>query len=368
MTSGSPVVAVVGAGNVGCALAAHLALRGANVRLFNRSRERLAPIRDAGGITVAGAVEGFAEIGLIADTLVDAVAGAEVVAVTVPASALPHYAAPLANAITDDQIIWLNPGQSGGALYLAAEIERETGRRGLKLCELTIASHVSRMTGPAAVAVFSLSRAALATFPSRHLDECHEQLDALLPGQFTKIDSVLQADLSNMNAILHPPGMVCNAGWIDATAGQFRFYAEGGGPAVARVMEALDQERITLAERLGVPTVPFVELFHQAGFTSAEAMGAGSIYEAIRASDAIQPIRAPSTLDHRYLHEDVGWGLVPWIHLAGAVGTPTPAISAVTELASVLNETNYLDTGVTLEQMGLSAMDVDEIRACVGII
>ena len=29
-------------------------------------------------------------------------------------------------------------------------------------------------------------------------------------------------------------------GWIEATAGKFGFYAEGSGPAVARVMDAID--------------------------------------------------------------------------------------------------------------------------------
>ena len=59
MSVSSPV-AVIGAGNVGCALAADLGLRGVEVRLFNRSPGRLAAIRNAGGITVTGQIEGLA--------------------------------------------------------------------------------------------------------------------------------------------------------------------------------------------------------------------------------------------------------------------------------------------------------------------
>jgi len=47
-------VAVVGAGNVGCALAADLVLRGVDVRLYNRSPGRLDAIRAASGIRVTG--------------------------------------------------------------------------------------------------------------------------------------------------------------------------------------------------------------------------------------------------------------------------------------------------------------------------
>ena len=56
---------------------------------------------------------------------------------------------------------------------------------------------------------------------------------------------------------------------------------------------------------------PFAELFHQLGFTTGGQSYAGSAYHAIQCSELIHPIQSPATLDHRYLHEDVGWGLVP---------------------------------------------------------
>ena len=89
-------VAVIGAGNVGCALAADLGLRGVKVRLFNRSPGRLAAIADAGGITVTGQIEGLAALSLVTGSLEEAVDGAGVVAVTVPTASLPAYAAALA--------------------------------------------------------------------------------------------------------------------------------------------------------------------------------------------------------------------------------------------------------------------------------
>jgi opine dehydrogenase len=361
----SSPVAVIGAGNVGCALAADLALRGVEVRLFNRSPGRLAAIRDAGGITVTGEVEGFAAPAMVTGSLAEAVDGAGVVAVTVPTASLPAYAAALAQATTSEQLIWLNPGHSGGALYLAAELAR-AGQGERTICQLTTASHVSRLTGPATVRVFLRGRASVAALPASYLQACHQRLDALLPGLFGRAQSVLEADLANLNAILHPPGMVCNAGWIEATAGKFGFYAEGSGRAVAQVMDAIDHERLALAGRLGVRAVPFTELFHQLGFTSGERAHAGGAYHAIQHSDLIQPIQSPPQLDHRYLHEDVGWGLVPWMHLATAADSPAPTISALTHLAGVINGIDYPREGLTLERMGLAGKTPSEIRAHVG--
>ena len=176
---------------------------------------------------------------------------------------------------------------------------------------------------------------------------------------------MLEADLANLNAILHPPGMVCNAGWIQATAGKFGFYAEGSGPAVARVMDAIDAERLALARALGARAVPFTELFGQLGFTPGEQVGAAGAYHAIRRSELIRPIQSPPQLDHRYLHEDVGWGLVPWMHLAAAAGSPAPTITALTHLAGVINGIDYPRQGLTLERMGLAGKTPAQIRAHV---
>ena len=354
-------VAVIGAGNVGCALAADLALRGHDVRLCTRSPARLDPIRAAGGITLTGAVEGFAPLALLTVSLAEATAGADLVAVTVPTPALPHYARPLAQTVTADQLIWLDPGHSGGALYLAAEMERTTGRRGRRICQLSTASHGSRMSGPATVGVFGLPNASLAAFPGRHLDECHQRINALFPGRFAKAASVLEVDLLNMNAVMHPPQMVCSASWIEATQGDFSIYQEGSGPAVGRLIEAVDRERMAVADRLGISTVSLVEFLRQSGYTTDEGAATGSVFGALRAGEAIKGVKAPPTLDHRYLHEDVGWGLVPWIHLAEVVDVPTPVMDAVTQVAGTINGVDYRRTGLTLERMGLTGMGPGEI-------
>lgn len=62
-------VAVIGAGNVGSALAIHLSLGGHEVRLCTRSEQRLRPIREGGGLTATGAVQGSAPIALLTTSL-----------------------------------------------------------------------------------------------------------------------------------------------------------------------------------------------------------------------------------------------------------------------------------------------------------
>ena len=98
---------------------------------------------------------------------------------------------------------------------------------------------------------------------------------------------MLEVDLLNMNAVMHPPLMIGNAGWIESTAGDFRIYREGAPPALSRLMEALDAERVALAGRLGVPTVAFVDYLRDAGYTTAEAAATNSVHRALQAGEAI---------------------------------------------------------------------------------
>ena len=60
----------------------------------------------------------------------------------------------------------------------------------------------------------------------------------------------------NANAMLHVANCVVNAGRIES-GDSYKFYAEGVTPAVARLYEAINAERVAVAAALGaVSTVP----------------------------------------------------------------------------------------------------------------
>lgn len=355
-----PTVAVIGAGNVGCALAADLSLRGFDVRLCGRSK-RLDAIRTNGAIELNGELDGSAAIPALVADVATAVRDADVIAVTLPTPALPDLASELAAAATTEQLVWLDPGHSGGALFLAADFARRGIAAPPLICQTSTASHGARLSGPATVAVFALPIVTLAAFPASGVDACLHRIDELLPGRVSAAPSVLSLDLQNINAVMHPPQMISNAGWIESTGGDFLIYREGSPPSVSRLIEAVDAERLTLAQRLGVSTLSLVDALATAGFTTAEAAATGQVHEAIQRGEPLGAVRSPPSLDHRYLHEDVGWGLVQWIHLGRALGEPMPAMTAVATVAGALNGVDYLSEGLTLERMGLSGVAPDRI-------
>jgi len=221
-------------------------------------------------------------------------------------------------------------------------------------CETVTLTYIARMEGPATVNIYSYTtRLGFAALPGRHTDAMFALVKPLYPN-IVKASSVLETGLGNINAIFHPPGMIMNAGWIERRRGDFLFYREGITAAVGRVVAAVDAERLAVAKALGVPAAPFIDIFHRAGLTTKAARDSGSIAQACEDSEPNRTIKAPPSLDHRYIHEDVGYGLVPMAELGRLAGVATPTIDALIMLAGLALGRDYRVDGLTLERLGLA--------------
>jgi opine dehydrogenase len=174
--------------------------------------------------------------------------------------------------------------------------------------------------------------------------------------------NVLETGFSNINAIMHPAGMLGNAGWIEKSGGDFLWYREGITPSIGAWIDQVDGERLEIVQRLGLSALRFVDIFHQAGLTTAEARDSGSAYQAIHNSEANFTIKSPPSLDHRYIREDVGYGLVPMAEIGKLVGVKTPVMDALIALASTALGVDFRSEGLTLEKMGLAGVTPDRLQ------
>ena len=347
-------IAVLGAGHGGCAAAADLTRRGFDVRLHARRDERLQPLREAGGITASGVLEGLIPIALMTTDVAEAVDGADVIMLVVPSVAFGYYASALAPLLTPERAVFLNPGHTGGGLHFVRELRRAGYRGPVRTCESVTLTYICRMEGPAAVGIYSYTRnLKFSAFPGTHAQALFDLMAPVYP-ELRLASNVLETGLSNMNAVFHPPGMLMNAGWIEDTDGDFLFYRQGITESIGRVVSAVDSERMVIASALDVPATSFLEAFHLAGLTTEAARHAGSVARACRESEPNATIRSPPSLDHRYIHEDVGHGLVPMAAFARIAGVPSPTIDALNHVACVAVGIDYSTTGLTLERMGLA--------------
>lgn len=359
LTLSSLKCAVVGAGHGGQAIAAYLSTRGARVRLFNKSLERIRSVIRYGGIKLSGVFRGFGRLELATTDIAEAIDGAKVIMVAVPASAHRSVAQRLAPYVAGDQIIILNPGRTGGAFEFRQELLRAGVDPLPTLAEAQTFPFASRITGPGHVTIFGFKRRIpVAALPAFKTPVVVEVIQRIMP-QYVGAPSVLETSFDNIGAIFHPAPTLLNAERIVATGGDFDYYHEGITPAIADVLEDLDRERIRIARAFGVRATPAREWVKIAYGSEGK-----TLYEAIQNNPGYRGIKAPSSLNHRYIFEDVPTSLVPLAALGWLAGIRTPTFNEIIDLAETMMGINYRATGRTLERMGLMGFCIgDVIRA-----
>lgn len=355
-------VAILGAGAGGAAAAADLALRGFEVRLWNRNRRTLEPFLRRGAVGYEGALgDGEVRPRLVTDRLGDALAGADVAVVCLPA--LAHEPV-IAELLRQDSVppLVLDPGHTGGALHFRATFAR-AGRPLPPLAELSTLTYVARKLRPDVVTVSGVAgRVWLAALPGGELALALAR--ELFPCAAVAPD-VLATDLANVNLVLHPPGAVLGAAWVEATRGDYRFYADGTTEAVTRVIAGLDEERLAVARAFGHALPGLADEMAAIGTADAAAASEGDLRRAIANGTANRAIRAPDSLEHRYYREDFAYGLVPFLALAEIAGVEAELARSLLRIGETMLQARLRRDGLDRERLGLAGVDRSGLRAMI---
>lgn len=355
-------VAVLGAGAGGLSAAVDLTLRGHDVHLWNRSKTTLDPLRAAKSIRYEGVLgEGAIEVAVIDHDLGRALSGADAAVVVLPALAHEHAANGVAGLDCALPVI-LNPGHTGGALHWR-KIFARSGAAPPSLAELSTLTYVARKQSPESVTISGVAkRVHSACIPGD--DRALSIAISLWPSAAPAPD-VLATGLANVNMVLHPPGAVLSAAWVEATEGNFLFYVDAMTPGVARVIEHLDAERLAVARAFGHTLSPLIEEMTAVGTVEPSDGGAGDMGSAIAHGEANARIRAPDSLSHRYYREDFGYGLVPLMALASIGGVELTIAPALLRIAEAATGEELGSRGLTAQRMGIEELDVDGLLALV---
>lgn len=351
-------IAIFGAGGGGTSAAAHLTTLGFEIRLYSQDPDALAPLQDAGGIEYdAPFGQGFAKIPVITLDAAEAMDGAELVMVVSPAHLHDKWIRACAPHLKEDQILFVSPGHT---LMLIPHILRDCGIENPVYCETATLPYLCRRTGPTTCRISRVSDfMVFGGFPGKETARLHEAVSTVYPA-VNAFSNVLETVFPYGNAIHHPPAFLANAGRVEATGGDFRHYYDGITPSVGRLIDAVDTERLAVAEALGAKTMPFVELFWTMGYTTDAARETGIAYEAFHQSEPDKWIPAPPQLEHRYFLEDVPFGHVIYSELGRLAGVETPTIDHIIHLASVALGRDLRADSLTLDRMGLAGVSKDE--------
>jgi len=308
-------IAVLGGGNGAFAAAADFSEAGHDVALWRTRAGEVGDgrirIRDARG-------ERETRVTMTHD-LAQAMRGAALILAPAPATTHAALAPVLGPLLAPGQVVYLPPGTLGSVILArqapAGVVFAETGtlpwlarKHAADLVAITV--RAKRLpTG-----VFPRDLAALA-FPVLH---------AAFPGAIEDCGDALSGALMNAGPIIHPPLITMNAGPLEHFP-RWDIHKEGTQPAIRRVTDALDAERIAVREALGYgpPHFPLADHYAKAG---PEWMyGRGSHDRLTDSGDWRENI---VLTEHRYMREDVALGLSLLCDAGRVAGVATPLAAA----------------------------------------
>ncbi|MBJ7223536.1 MULTISPECIES: NAD/NADP-dependent octopine/nopaline dehydrogenase family protein [unclassified Brenneria] len=350
-------VSIIGAGHCGCAFAADLLDRGARVLLYAHPNHRSAldAIEDNGGLLASGMIDGVFHPELSTD-IGDAVRFSRYLVVTVPAYAHDDVISALSKHDLNAHFVICI---TGNFFSLAA-------RRALNaaaILETSSAPYASRIEGATATILgikSAMPIASLLPISDAALRDCIARTFSM-PLQWHR--HVLEIGFSCITAVVHPVPTLMNAGWIESTGGDFYFYRNGMSRSVVRVMEGVDEERRLIAKQYGFSLPTTVELmnrYYQSNYADLADF-------ANRSPEHNRTKMAPASLRHRFIAQDVPYVLVPWYEFGRAAGIEAPSILSVIQIASLIHNVNYLETGRTLGRLDLHQLDKHGIQAALGV-
>jgi opine dehydrogenase len=354
----TPSLTILGGGNTAFSVAANLTLAGCRVTLCEipSFKHMVDSIAESRQITLDGvAGRGVARLHRVTTDFAAGLAENEVNLLIVPAYAHQPFAEACARHLRPGQVVVLLPGTLGSLEF--ARILRERGAgEGVVLGETDTAPYVCRKVAPAAAHIWGVvSGLGLGVLPAAEGERVRTLLEPLFPG-VRLYPHVLACGLAALNPVVHPAGVLLNAGRIEYARGDFYFYEEGVTPAVCRLIEAVDAERRAVARALGLELLPVAEAFHAAGFGPR-----GDLWAAINGSRMLTQLRAPGSLESRWLAEDVPYGLAAWAALGEQYGVATPVLRGLVDLCSAAAGVDFRQSARTPRRLGIAGLGKDAL-------
>lgn len=361
----SKKITVLGAGNGGFAAAAHLSKEGHAVTLYDLPEFSgvLEDIKKIGGITLETLPSndikgGFAKLSLITTDIAEALEKADFIFIIVPSFAHEKFAELCAPHFKDGQIVVLAPGNLFGTLVFAKEVEKLDHKKNIRFAELDCMMYACRKQNSTSVWLRGYKHnLGVGVFPAKDTEDTLKELKKIYP-IFRERENVLAAGLSNPNFVVHVPIMLSNVANIDAKRDLF-FYRECVTETVTMIMEKIDNERMGFKKNNIFNLDSTIDMsLAWYGYQGAKG---NSLLE-IQNSNPIYPTsKLPTEKLHRYLTEDVPFGLVPAMELMDLFALPHPTMKLISDFACLICERDFFSEARTLEKLGLGGISKQEL-------
>ena len=361
-------VAIVGAGAIGRATAAYVAHHGHTVALWSPSGRttagllKEAPVKNGRGqLTYEGALTGVTEVGVITDPR--EFAAAEVVVITLPGDAYPKILPQILPHLHAAQTVIISGALSLVPLWMHERLRAAGKTPPIAAWGTTLGTaRLGESRDHGRVLINTIRKQfEVAAIPAAAGAAVLAVCQDLFGDRFRLVGNLLETTLANVNPEAHAVEVLPNLTRIDKGERWMLFdcLTESG----ARMLEALDLERLAIARAVGYTIRTVQEHYHLSYHVPR-----GSIAEiAVAIHERYQGPPGPTTLDHRYVREDMPYGLAFYEALARVAKVATPVTSASVTLLSAACGRDLRAENPLLAELAFEGMSIDAlIKRCAG--
>ena len=355
-------IAILGAGNGGCAMAGDLSLRGYKVNLFehpdyselfmNELADRKMHVNDYSR-------EQVATLNVVTTDLEEAITDAKIINLVVPSTVQKIYFERMAEAVSNNQLLVIWAGRFGSLDLIKILADKQIPQK-FTIAEVDTLPYGARKKDYKNVTILYTSRRLyVSTIPSGQRDKAFSLL-SILYNDVKSLENVLVVAFSNPAIVVFGIGALLNAARIQHMQGKFYLFSEGITDAVANVMFEAYREMKAVANAFDF-NIPEYSRKDFNGPTSLE----GLCFKSPEGEKGFMKMYGPSTITGRYMMENIGDGLVPIMELGKLAGIDTSVINSVITIGAIMCNTDFRIHGRNLKKLGLEGKNIEQVLRVV---
>ena len=247
---------------------------------------------------------------------------ADVIIVQTVAGAHRDVAERLKGHLGKNQLIIIFNG-NWGAAELESVLGAEAREKNTLICETAAQLFLCSSPDINSVNITGIKESVgFAVSDMKRMREAYERAVRLFPGLKTA-ENIIDTSANSSNPVIHGPIAAFNITRLE-NGEDYTLFGTALPEKLIRYIEKADLERCAVIEALGTKATGVLEILNSFWPVKRE-----SLRDALKENEAYRDIKGPKTLLHRYIEEDIPYGLVPLSVLGKKLGVPTPYTDSV---------------------------------------
>jgi opine dehydrogenase len=257
--------------------------------------------------------------------------------------------------VNDRHTIIISSHASLGALYISRELARRNVHIPIIAWGTTIIT--GRQPDLCSVLVNTIrAQVDFCTLPSSENTKSQALLHSLFGERFVQRDGLLAITLSNLNPQNHMGIALGNMSRMER--GETWSQGQNVTPRIGALLEALDQERLAIADALGVSVRTIFEHFHLSFHVPVASVS--EMNQAMHEQG--NGGTGPNTANSRYVTEDVPYGLVVTAALGKLVGRPARLHESGVAIFSAMYQRDFAAENNLLAELELDSLSLADLQ------